>query len=147
MIKLDKLKPLTKKRKRVGRGGKLGGTSGRGHKGQSARSGGGVGIVFEGGQMPLSRRLPKRGFSNAPFRIEYAVVNLERLNDHFENGQTVNKQALIDKGIITKHCLVKILGQGTLDKKFDVEVDAISKSARAAIEQVGGKVQLVTKEK
>lgn len=147
MIKLNNLQSLTKKRKRVGRGGKLGGTSGRGHKGQSARSGGGVGIVFEGGQMPLSRRLPKRGFSNAPFRTEYAAVNLERLSVHFEDGQTVTKEALHKKGIITKHCLVKILGRGTLDKKLHVHVDAISQSARAAIEQIGGKVLLITKEK
>lgn len=147
MITLSNLHPLTKNRKRVGRGGKRGGTSCKGHKGQRARSGGGVGLVFEGGQMPLSRRLPKRGFSNAPFRIEYAAVNLDRLNINFEEGQTVDKQALVERGIVTKNCLVKILGQGTLDKKLHVEVDAISQSARAAIENIGGKVQLITKEK
>lgn len=145
MLQLHNLRRAVKKRKRVGRGGSRGGTAGRGHKGQSARSGGSVGIIFEGGQMPLSRRLPKRGFSNAPFKDTYEVINIDRLNVLFADGQTVSKAALVERGIIHKDSKLKILGRGTLDKKLIVEVDAISQSAREAVEKSGGKVKL-TKE-
>ncbi len=142
MLQLNKLKPLAKKRKRIGRGGSRGGTSTRGHKGQGARSGGSVGVVFEGGQMPLSRRLPKRGFSNAPFKMTYALVDLDYLNANFSEGTTVTKALLVEKGAVPKKSLVKILGDGTLEKKLNVEVDALSKTAKEAIVRRGGKVQL-----
>ena len=142
MTKLNSLQSLVKKRKRIGRGGSRGGTSGKGNKGQKARSGGSIGHVFEGGQMPLSRRLPKRGFSNAPFKVTYALVNLDYLNTHFSNGDTVTKAVLVEKGAVSKNELVKILGRGTLEKQLTVEADALSRSAQDAIEKRGGKVQL-----
>jgi large subunit ribosomal protein L15 len=151
MIGLHKLTGLLKKRKRVGRGGKLGGTSGKGHKGQKARSGGYVRIGYEGGQMPLYRRLPKRGFNNAQFQQEVKVVNLADLERVFESGATVTREALIEKGLIkvansakgSKAILVKILGTGELTKKLDVSADAFSKSAEKAIQDCGGQARLI----
>ncbi len=142
-MQFNSLVALVKKRKRVGRGGSRGGTSGRGHKGQKARSGGGVGISFEGGQMPLARRLPKRGFSNAPFKTIYEVINIERLNALFEHGQTVTKELLYEKGIISKNVLVKILGRGVLDKQLIIYADAFSKSAEEIITQKGGLIHRI----
>ena len=147
MFQLNTLSPLVKKRKRVGRGGKLGGTSGKGHKGQKARSGGFVRIGFEGGQMPLFRRLPKRGFNNFNFRDDVVIVNLEQLEKAFESNSLVNKEALLEKGLI-KSCqkaLLKVLGTGKLSKKLMIEADAFSKSAIKAIEDCGGEAR-VTKE-
>lgn len=145
MTALHSLKKAGKNRKRVGRGGDRGGTSGKGHKGQKARSGPTLGILFEGGQMPLTRRLPKRGFTNAPFKITYEVINLQTLNAAFEAGETVNKEALIEKGIIKNaKNLLKILGNGTLDKKLTVYADAFSKSALAGITNVGGQGHIQT---
>lgn len=143
MLQLNDLVKLTKKRKRVGRGGHRGGTSGRGHKGQKARTSGTVPARFEGGQMPLSRRLPKRGFTNYLFKKEYEIVNLEQLQNMFEDGQTITKELLLQSGCIKKGTLVKILGTGSLQKKLTLEVDACSKSAKEAIERLGGVIKLV----
>lgn len=149
MNSLHSLKKLLKKRKRVGRGGKLGGTSGKGHKGQKARSGGYVRIGYEGGQMPLYRRLPKRGFNNADFCTEVVVVNLADLERVFENGAEINREALIKNGLIKVRkgsggsgILVKVLGNGQLTKKFAVTADAFSKSALKAIQDLGGQTRL-----
>ena len=150
MFQLNKLSPLVKKRKRVGRGGKLGGTSGKGHKGQKARSGGYVRIGFEGGQMPLYRRLPKRGFNNHNFKDNFVVVNLKQLDDNFDIGTLITKEVLVERGLIKAHkgkqgMLLKVLGNGVLSKKFTIQADAFSKSALKAIEDCGGEA-LVTKE-
>jgi large subunit ribosomal protein L15 len=142
MLQLNDLVKLTKKRKRVGRGGSRGGTSGRGHKGQKARTSGLVSAHFEGGQMPMSRRLPKRGFTNQ-FRKEYEIINLDQLETMFENGQTVTKEILIQAGCVKKGKLVKVLATGTLQKKLVLEIDACSQSAKEAIERVGGEIKLV----
>ena len=145
MFQLSNLAPLTKKRKRVGRGGKLGGTSGRGHKGQKARSGHSKNpSEFEGGQMPLTRRIPKRGFTN-PFSTEYAVVNLASLEALFANNDTVDRAQLVEKGIIKKSdkSLIKVLGNGELHKSLTLHVDAISASAKKAVEERGGQVHLI----
>lgn len=142
MFKLNELAPLVKKRKRVGRGGSRGGTSGKGHKGQKARSGGKVDAGFEGGQMPLYRRLPKRGFTNARFKQVIEIVNISELSRL--DAQEVNAAMLIEKGIIkpkkNKPFQLKVLGNGALDKALTVEADFFSAGARAAIEQAGGKV-------
>ena len=132
-----------KKKHIIGRGRSTGtgGTSTRGNKGQKSRSGGGVRLGFEGGQTPLFRRLPARGFSNAVFRIEYACVNLLLLEKYFANGETVSYQTLVAKGILkTTETLVKILGKGTLTKKLTIQVDKISEGAKAAVEKAGGTV-------
>jgi large subunit ribosomal protein L15 len=145
MSLLSNLTSLTKKRKKVGRGGSRGGTSGKGHKGQKARSSSHVGIIFEGGQMPLTRRLPKRGFSNAPFKTEYEIINLEQLNTVFDAGALVTKEILIEKGMLKarKKALVKVLGNGTLEKNLIVHADAFSKSAAQAISDKGGEVHVI----
>lgn len=141
---LHNLVSLTKDRKRVGRGGCRGGTSGKGGKGQTARSGGKIRASFEGGQSPLTRRIPKRGFSSARFRTEYSVVNIDRLNEVFETGAEITKQALIEHGIISnaQRTLVKILANGTCDKKFIVHADAFSAAAKEAIQKSGGEVHI-----
>lgn len=150
MVSLHNLTPLVKKRKRIGRGGSRGGTSTKGHKGQSARSGGKVRNGFEGGQMPLFRRLPKRGFINSPFAKETKIVNLEQLNA-FEDGAVIDMQALLEKGIVKikkgmpKGFLLKVLGNGALKKKLTITADAFSESAKKAIESLGGEARL-TKE-
>ena len=131
-------------RKRLGSGESsgLGKTSGRGHKGQKSRSGGGVRPGFEGGQMPLHRRLPKKGFSNVQFRDKIAIVNLSQLNEKFEEGSTVNEKALREAGLVKGQCdAIKVLGHGELDRKLVVVVDAASASARAKIEAAGGSVE------
>ena len=145
-MKLHELKPAigsTTAPKRLGRGvgSGLGKTSGKGHKGAKARSGGGKRPGFEGGQMPLTRRLPKRGFTNI-YRKEYAAVNVSAL-ECFENGATVNAEALIDAGLIKKTLDgVKILGGGELTKKLTVCVDKVTESAKEKIEAAGGKVEV-----
>jgi large subunit ribosomal protein L15 len=124
-----------------GRSSGTGGTSGRGNKGQKSRSGGGVRLGFEGGQTPLFRRLPSRGFSNAVFTVKYSVVNLSLLEQAYGNGETVNYESLVAKGLIKRsETLVKVLGKGTLTKKLTVSVDKLSESAKVAIEKAGGKV-------
>ena len=129
------------KRKGRGAGTGNGKTAGRGHKGQKARSGGGVRVGFEGGQVPLARRVPKRGFNNI-FAKPLAIINLSDL-DQFDNGDTVTAQVLLDKGILSK-CPYgyKVLGNGKLTKKITVEASAFSKSAQAAIEAAGGKAEV-----
>lgn len=131
-------------RKRVGRGNGsgLGKTSGRGHKGQKARSGGGVRLGFEGGQTPLARRLPKRGFTNIN-RKEYTIVNVEQLNC-FEDGTVVTPEVLIEAKLVRKELAgIKILGQGELTKKLTVNANKFSKSAVEVIEKAGGKVEVI----
>lgn len=141
---LHELAKISKKRKRVGRGGGRGGTSGRGHDGQNVRTGDKQGHVFEGGQMPLIRRLPKRGFSNKPFASETEVINIGRLNELFNNGEEVTKAALVERNVIRgkKGVLLKILGEGTLEKKLIVKADAFSASAIEAIKKLGGEVHI-----
>lgn len=143
MLQLNNLDKLTKKRKTIGRGGSRGGTSGKGGKGQTARSGGSIHPRFEGGQMPISRRLPKRGFTNARFKITYSLVTLDRLEDLFENEAIVTKNMLVEMGCVKKGQKVKLLATGALNKKLTIEVNACSKSAKEAIERVGGEVKLV----
>ena len=117
-------------------------TAGKGHKGQNARSGGGVALGFEGGQMPLWRRLPKRGFKNVN-RVEYAVVNVEDLN-RFKEGSVVNSATLKDAGLIGKEYHgVKVLGKGKLEKKLTVQASKFSKSAEEAITAAGGVAEVI----
>ena len=133
-----------KEAKRIGRGQGSGNgkTAGKGQKGQLSRSGGGKGPVFEGGQTPLYKRIPKRGFTNVN-RKEYAIVNLSDLN-RFEDGATVTPETLLASGIIKKELSgVKVLGNGTLEKKLSVTCHKISSSAKAAIEKAGGKVEVL----
>lgn len=130
--------------KRIGRGHGSGNgkTAGKGHKGQNARSGGGVAIGFEGGQTPIYKRIPKRGFTNYT-RKEYAVVNLEDLNV-FEDGASVNAETLKAKGLCKKTLNgIKVLGNGTLEKKLNVTCHKVSKTAKAAIENAGGTVEVL----
>ncbi len=129
------------KRKGRGAGTGNGKTAGRGHKGQKARSGGGVRVGFEGGQMPLARRVPKRGFNNI-FAKPLEIINLSALNV-FNDGDTVTAQALLEKGILSK-CTYgyKVLGNGKITKKLTVEASAFSKSAQEAIEAAGGKAEV-----
>ena len=132
-------------RKRVGRGvgSGLGKTSGKGHKGQNARSGGGVRPGFEGGQLPLFRRLPKRGFKNALFKTRYAVINLSDL-DKFEEGAVVTPELLKEMGLIKKQLDgVKVLGNGKLTKKLTIKANKFSDAALREIEKIGGKAEVI----
>lgn len=144
---LNQLKPVegarhTRKRKGQGVGSGLGKTAGRGQKGQNSRSGGGVRPGFEGGQIPLFQRLPKRGFKNVN-RKEYAVVNVSDLNV-FENGAEVTIGTLIKAGLVNKtYDGVKVLGNGTLEKKLTVKASKFSASAEAAIKNAGGTVEVI----
>src|SRR5438105_9888712 len=146
-MRLDELKPApgsNKKRKRVGRGDGSGHgkTSCRGHKGQGARSGGNVQPGYEGGQMPLQRRLPKRGFTN-PFRKEFEVVNLAALNS-FAAGTVVDPSALAQAGLARRSSKrIKILGQGSIEHALTVKAHGFSASAKAAIEAKGGSVEVL----
>ena len=147
-MKLHELSPnpgSTQTRKRVGRGAGsgLGKTSGKGHKGQNARSGGGVRVGFEGGQLPLFRRLSKRGFNNYEFRTVYATVNLSDLN-RFEDGTTVTPELLIETGLVKKELDgIKVLGNGELTKKLTVKANKFSDSAKTKIENIGGKTEVI----
>jgi large subunit ribosomal protein L15 len=146
-MKLHELKPAEgsrKERKRLGRGigSGQGKTAGKGHKGQNARSGGGVRPGFEGGQTPLFRRLPKRGFTNIN-RKEYAVVNLDALNV-FEEGTEVTPELLIETGLVKKELAgVKILAKGNLEKKLTVKAHKFSSAAEEAIKAVGGQTEVI----
>lgn len=142
MPELRPPKGATKKKQIVGRGnGSKGGTSGRGSNGQNARSGGGTRPGFEGGQMPLYRRIARRGFSNYPFKKEYQLVYIRDINDRYENEDTVNFETLKEKGLVSgKSGLVKILSTGEIDKKVFVDVDKISGTAKEKIEKAGGKI-------
>ena len=141
-MKLSELKPAEGSKEnafRVGRGHGSGNgkTSGRGHKGQKARSGGGVRPGFEGGQMPLYRRLPKRGFTNRNTK-DIVAINVDRLNV-FEDGETVTISALVEKGVVSNpRDGVKLLGNGNLEKKLTVKVTAVSQGAKEKIEALGG---------
>ena len=135
----------TRARRLVGRGpgSGRGGTAGRGTKGQNARSGGGVRPGFEGGQMPLYRRVARRGFSNKRFRIDYQVLNVAALAG-FEDGSVVTAQSLAERGLIkSAQAEVKLLGDGEIDRKLEVQVTRVSDSARGKIEAAGGSVILV----
>ena len=147
-MKLNTVKPAegaTKARKRVGRGpgSGIGKTAGRGENGQNSRSGGGVRIGFEGGQTPLFRRIPKRGFSNARFKKVYAVINLDDLNK-FEDGAEVTPEILKNMGLV-KNSLdgIKVLGNGKLEKKLTVKAHKFSQTAKEAIEKTGGKAEVI----
>lgn len=146
-MKLHELEPAAgsrKERNRVGRGMATGNgkTSGRGHKGQNSRSGGGVRPGFEGGQNPLFRRLPKRGFTNIN-RKEFAIVNLDALN-RFEEGTEVTPALLIETGVVgNEKSGIKILGNGTLDKKLSIKAHKFSASAKEAIENAGGNTEVI----
>jgi large subunit ribosomal protein L15 len=149
-MKLHEIKPApgsTKRRKVVGRGrgSGHGTTAGRGGKGQTARTGSSIPAWFEGGQMPLIRRLPKRGFTNI-FKKNYAIINIEIL-DRFESGQEVTPALLVSQGLIrSRNDGVKVLGTGTLTKTMTVHAHKFSQSAAAKIEAAGGKVQVIERD-
>ena len=137
-----------KTRKRVGRGqgSGMGEQSGRGHNGQNSRSGGGVGAWFEGGQMPLQRRIPKFGFNNR-FRTEYQALNVQKVSDFIEAGklsEDISLEDLVSTGIVHKNGQVKLLGSGEIDKKVNIEVHACSESAKKKIEDAGGSVTIIS---
>ncbi len=133
--------------KRLGRGigSGLGKTSGKGHKGQWARSGGGVRPGFEGGQMPLTRRLPKRGFKNGKFKKAYSIVNVKTIEENFDNGAVVNAEVLKAMGIISKieEYGLKVLGDGELTKSVTVQANKFTESAVKKITEAGGKVEVL----
>jgi len=146
-MNLHTLKPRPGSRHRVkrlgcGESSGHGKTSGKGHKGQKARSGGSIRLGFEGGQMPLIRRVPKRGFNNNAFKTRFAIVNLDALNA-FDDGATVDEQALLAAGLIRRpYDAIKILGGGELKKKLAITVNKASESAKAAVEKTGGSLTL-----
>jgi len=147
-MKLNELNraPEAKANKRVGRGpgSGLGKTSGRGQKGQKSRSGVSISAWFQGGQTPLYRRVPKRGFNNARFTIRYATLNLSDLNKFFNDGDEVTPEILKERGIIKKQLNgVKILGSGDLDKKLTIKANRFSSTAVTKIESAGGKVEVI----
>jgi len=131
--------------KRLGQGigSGTGKTAGKGHKGHKSRSGGGVRPGFEGGQMPLARRVPKRGFNNARFAKEYQVVNLESIVDKFEGGEVTAAELHEARLIRSVSLPVKLLGDGEVTKKFTLKVNAVSRSARQKIEAAGGKIEVI----
>ena len=142
---LKKNEGATFSRKRVGRGAGsgLGKTSGKGQKGQKSRSGASINPVFEGGQSPLFRRLHKRGFSNAAFKVRYASINVEELNV-FNDGDVITPELLKEKGIIKKQLDgIKVLGNGTLSKKLTIKAHRFSSSALAKIEESGSKAEVI----
>ena len=135
-----------KARKRVGRGpgSGMGKTSTRGEKGQLARSGGSVPAWFQGGQSPLYRRLPKRGFNNARFETKYATINLDDLNKYFNDGDEVTPEVLKERGIVKKQLSgIKVLASGTLEKKLTVKAQRFSSAAVTKIEAAGGKAEVI----
>lgn len=147
-MRLGQLKPAPgakRSRKRVGNGvatGK-GGTCGRGHKGQKSRSGASIPARFEGGQMPLQRRLPKRGFHNK-FRVERQVVNVRDIEARFEAGAEINPEVLMDRGLVNNlNKPIKLLGDGELTKSLKITVHACSKKAKEVVEKAGGEVQVI----
>lgn len=146
-MKLHELSPApgsVREAKRIGRGhgSGQGKTAGKGHKGQKARAGRGLQIGFEGGQMPLQRRIPKRGFNNI-FATPYTIINLAALN-RFEEGAVVDAEALLNAGVINKAPNgVKVLGNGKIEKALTVKVAAFSESAKAKIEAAGGKAEVI----
>jgi large subunit ribosomal protein L15 len=150
MTILHSLRSAGKDRKRVGRGGSRGGTSGRGHKGQKARTSGTVGIGFEGGQMPLYRRIPKRGFSNIEFKNTIYTVNIASIEKNFASEKEITKDMLIKSRLVNirksdSKSLIKLLGNASINNKFIIYVDLCSQAAKESIEKVGGEVRF-TKE-
>ncbi len=147
-MKLHELSPAagaTKERKRIGRGAGSGQgkTAGKGHKGQKARAGRGMRAGFEGGQMPLQRRVPKRGFNNI-FRTEMAIVNVAAIDKAFEADETVTIEALIEKGLVKKVLDgVKVLGNGEITKALTIQANAFSETAKQKIEAAGGKAEVI----
>lgn len=148
-MKLHELKPAegakhAPKRKGRGIGSGLGKTAGKGHKGQKARSGGGKGPYFEGGQTPLQRRMPKRGFTNARFKVEYTEVSLDLLNK-FEANTEITPELLKEQGLVkqVKNGGIKVLANGEVTKALVVKTNAISKTAQEKIEAVGGRVEVI----
>jgi large subunit ribosomal protein L15 len=145
-MKLHELKPnpgAKHRKRRLGRGESsgLGKTSGKGHKGQKARSGASIRPGFEGGQMPIARRLPKKGFNNAQFKTQYAIVNLSDLEAKFSDGDQVDEATLRAVGLVKGVCDgVKVLGNGDLSRKLTVSVDKISAAAKEKVEKAGGSV-------
>ena len=150
-MRLHDLKPnpgAKHRRKRLGIGESSGHgkTSGKGHKGQKARSGGSISPGFEGGQMPLHRRLPKRGFNNAAFKTVYGIVNLDDLEKRFEDGAAINEKLLRGAGLVRGSLDgVKVLGRGGVNKKFHLEVVSISASALEKIEKAGGTIVMTSR--
>ena len=147
-MKLNELTkaPEAKAKKRVGRGpgSGMGKTAGRGENGQKSRSGASIPAWFQGGQTPLFRRIPKRGFNNARFRVEYATINLSDLNKYFNDGDEVTPEVLKEKGIIKQQlCGVKVLGNGELEKKLTIRANRFSSSAVTKIESAGGKAEVI----
>ena len=147
-MKLNELQsaPEKKKKKRVGRGpgSGLGKTSGRGQKGQKSRSGVSIPAWFQGGQTPLYRRVPKRGFNNAQFTTRYATINLSDLNKFFNDGDEVTPELLKERGIIKKQLDgIKVLGNGELEKKITVKANRFSSTAVTKIESAGGKAEVI----
>lgn len=148
-MKLNELKPAPgskKTRKRVGRGESsgLGKTCGKGSNGQKSRSGASIPAGFEGGQMPLIKRVPKRGFSNYPFKKEYALINVMDLEELFDDGTEITAELLLESGVIKKVLDgIKVLGDGDITKKFTVKVQKISESAKNKIEAAGGIVEVI----
>ena len=144
-MQLHELRPAEgsrKKRKRVGRGegSGRGKTAGRGTKGQNARSGGGVSVGFEGGQMPLQRRIPKRGFTNI-FEKKYEIINVKDLRN-FASGETIDREKLREAGLVKKSVGLKLLGVGEISHPLTIRVDKVSRTAREKIESVGGTVEV-----
>lgn len=145
-MKLNELKPTPgsrHRRRRVGRGESsgLGKTCGKGHKGQKSRSGASIRPGFEGGQMPLMRRLPKKGFSNVQFKTNYAIINVKDLEAKFSDGDEVNEETLRACGLVKGVCDgVKILANGDITKKLTISVDKVSAAAREKIEKAGGSI-------
>lgn len=152
-MQLNNLKPgygSNKERKRRGRGtgSGTGTTGGRGNKGQNARKSGQVRQGFEGGQMPLLRRIPKRGFNNTQFATVYEIVNIDDINERFNDGETVNAESLKIKGLVHGNKDgIKVLGDGELSKKLSFVVDKVSKSAEEKIKKAGGDIKLIEKVK
>ena len=147
-MKLNELSkaPEAKTRKRVGRGpgSGMGKTSTRGQKGQKSRSGVSIHAWFQGGQTPLYRRVPKRGFNNARFRVEYATINLSDLNKYFNDGDEVTPELLKERGIIKKQlCGIKVLGNGELEKKLTIKANRFTSSAVTKIESAGGSAEVI----
>lgn len=145
-MRLNDLYPFPEERqtrKRIGRGAGsgLGGTSGKGHKGQNARAGGGVRPGFEGGQMPLQRRLPKRGFKNFDFKVTFEVINLDRLQSAFEGKKEITLEDIYDRGLCRFGAPVKILGEGEVKSAISVEAHRFSQSAADKIRNAGGEVK------
>ncbi|GAG09428.1 unnamed protein product [marine sediment metagenome] len=131
-----------KKRKRIGRGAGSGSgkTAGRGTKGQNSRSGGGVSLGFEGGQMPLHRRIPKRGFTNI-FKKHYEIINIKDLK-HFDSGEIIDRNTFLKVGLLKKAKAVKLLGEGDISYPINIKVDKVSQAAKEKIESAGGKVEI-----